>query len=143
MKVGLVYNSDRISLWMYKLLGWGIPLFIMAIWSTLMSVESNEYVSKNFLHQSVTIFVLHNYTNCVVELYKVLPIWASEFSKLKLYNINFLKLLFSKMWDWKKLYVFPISNVHLCAKDLKGEKYPASEETHLVMTRHLVMTGND
>ena len=45
MKVGLVYNSDRISLWMYKLLGWGIPLFIMAIWSTLMSVESNEYVS--------------------------------------------------------------------------------------------------
>lgn len=45
MKVGLVYNSDRIRLWMYKLVGWGFPAFIMGIWTALMTSKSNQHVS--------------------------------------------------------------------------------------------------
>ena len=34
--IGLVFNNDFIKLWMYKVIGWGLPSIPILIWSILM-----------------------------------------------------------------------------------------------------------
>ncbi|CBY31776.1 unnamed protein product [Oikopleura dioica] len=35
--VGVVYNTARVKMWMYKILGWGVPALIVSLWAVFAS----------------------------------------------------------------------------------------------------------
>jgi hypothetical protein len=44
--VGVVYNTARVKMWMYKILGWGTPALIVSLWAVFASYVMEDQVCK-------------------------------------------------------------------------------------------------
>ena len=44
--VGVVYNTARVKMWMYKILGWGAPALIVSLWAVFASYVMEDQVCK-------------------------------------------------------------------------------------------------
>ena len=42
--VGVVYNTARVKMWMYKILGWGAPALIVSLWAVFASYVMEDQV---------------------------------------------------------------------------------------------------
>ena len=69
--VGVVYNTARVKMWMYKILGWGAPALIVSLWAVFASYVMEDQVCKKRKSHVLRVACLRACFSCLRNMHKV------------------------------------------------------------------------